>query len=105
MSAGKYWLLTFLSVVIAVLVLLDIVCENQVALLTSQVSSNQSHVAQAQQEAVLVHQLLHRIAVEGQHDPAFLELLAKRGVHVTTKATTGAPDLVPDTKTSVPAVQ
>jgi predicted Holliday junction resolvase-like endonuclease len=83
MSAGKYWLLTFLSLVIAALILIEIVCENQVALLTTQFARNQAVITQAQQQSASVRQLVQRIAAESERDPALLELLTKRGIRVS----------------------
>jgi hypothetical protein len=83
MSAGKYWLLVFLSLFITILIFIEIRCENQMASLTFSVSNNEARVTQAQQQNETLHQLLQRIAAESQRDPAFLDLLTKRGIHIS----------------------
>ena len=95
MSAGKYWLLLFLSSVIAILIFLEIYCENQVASLTYLVSSNESHVSQVQRQNEMLRQLIQRIAIDSQRDPALVSLLANHGIHLSVPA---------GTQTKLPAV-
>lgn len=98
MSAGKYWFLVILSLIIATLIFFEIRCETQVTNLTTSVSVNEALVSQAQQQNQMLRQLLQRIAIDSQHDPALVDLLAKRGIHVTvTPRQSDAP-----TPTTVP---
>jgi predicted Holliday junction resolvase-like endonuclease len=101
MSAGKYWLLVFLSLVIAALIFLEIRCEIQVTSLTFSVGENEAHLSQAQQQNEVLRQLLQRMAVESQHDSALADLLAKRGLHVSSSRDTNAP-VPPPTPPSAP---
>jgi len=102
MSAGKYWLLTFMALVIAALIVIEIVCENQVALLSAAISRNQTYLNQAQQQTASVRQLVQRIAAESQRDPALLEILNKRGIHVTSNPSELTPAIAPLSTTPTP---
>ena len=82
MTGAKYWLLVFLSLVIAVLICAEIWCENRVAGLTFVVRANEAEVGQAQQQNEVLRQLVHQLAIEAQSDPALAELLTKRGIQV-----------------------
>jgi len=95
MNVGKFWLLMFLAVVIGTLVILEIICENQVANLTSLVSFNESRVTQARQQNEVLRQLIERIAIESQHDPALVDLLAKRGIHLPPRGLMDSNGLAP----------
>lgn len=107
MNAGKYWLLMFLATVIAVLIFLEIACEMQVSSLTSAVSAGEARVTQAQRQNDLLRQLIQRMAVLSQRDPALLDLLTKRGVRITGRtdstATPPPSSAPPITTPSTPA--
>ncbi len=90
MNVGKFWLLTFLSLVIAVLILLEIVCENQVEVLANTVGSNEARIGQARQQNEMLRQLIQQIAIASRQDPALLNLLTKRGIHLQVTNTNGA---------------
>jgi len=74
----------FLAGVIAVLIGLEIVSENQIAALTDSVSDKQARLALAQQEHETLKELVQRMALESRSDRALADLLAKRGIHVAT---------------------
>jgi len=98
MSAGKYWFLVFLSLVIATLIFFEIRCETQVTYLTSSVSVNEALVSQAQQQNAMLRQLLQKIAFESEHDSALVGLLSKRGIHISiTPGGTEVPAPTPAT--------
>jgi hypothetical protein len=99
MNAGKFWLLTFLSLVIAVLILLEITCENQVASLTAQVGMNEARISQARAQNELLRQLVQRIAIMSQRDLALADLLAKRGIHLNAAPRGAGPNSLPATPT------
>jgi hypothetical protein len=103
MNVGKFSLLLFLSLVIAILIFLEIACEQQVAYLTYQVSVNEARISQARQQNELLRQLVQRIAIESQRDPALLEILAKRGIRLSRGPGPGAnPTTPPPTAPNVP---
>ena len=88
-------MLLFLSLVVAVLIFLEIVCEQQVAGLSDQLNYNEARIAQARQQNELLRQLVQRIAIESQRDPALMDVLAKRGIRLSRGqgpgTTPGAP--------------
>jgi hypothetical protein len=102
MNVGKFWLLMFLSVVIAILVFLETTCENQVISLTYQMSRAEAQVAQARQQNEMLRQLIQRVAIESQRDPALMDLLTKRGIRFSRPSTGGATPAQPGTAPSEP---
>jgi len=80
MNVGKFWLLMFLAMVIAMLIFLEIACEMQVDSLSIKLSNSEAKVSQARQASEALRVLIQKIAIESQHDPALLQLLTKRGI-------------------------
>jgi hypothetical protein len=87
MNAGKFWLLTFLAVVIALLIFIEIACENQVWHLENALNRGEAQVAVARQQNEMLRQLVQKMAMASEQDPAIADVLAKYGIHVTKPET------------------
>jgi hypothetical protein len=102
MSAVKFWILTLLALAIAVLVVLEISNNNQVAGLSDAVTAKEAYLGQAQRSGEMLRVLVQRLASDSAKDPALADLLAKRGVHFTTHVSGSSMPGTPSSATNSP---
>jgi hypothetical protein len=91
MSAGKFWILVVLSLMVSVLVILEVICDAQVARVTDAVAFEQASLGRMQRSQELLRQMLQKLALDSVNDPAVADLLQDHGVHIHRGTDPSAP--------------
>lgn len=83
MSKSQYWILNFLGVILAVLLLSHYFFAKSNYQLAEDTRQGQATIARSRQLAVTLDQMAKRVAIGSETDPRLRQILVRYGLHVT----------------------